>query len=153
MQQHPVFHVSILQGHKPRPEEMLQPQGWEPVKLAESDADPVFEGEHILDSRGASKNDEFLVQRQGFPASAATWEPLSHLDGCKVCSRVFERARLEDGRKRKPKDIIAFKVVLKSVCSLRIAFFPLVGRLVGIQPVTADRQRSGSVHGGFSFKS
>ena len=31
MQQYPVVHVSLLQGHKPRPAEMLQPQGWEPV--------------------------------------------------------------------------------------------------------------------------
>lgn len=83
MQQYPVVHISLLQGHKPRPAEMLQPHGWEPAKEAESDEDPVFEVEHILDPRGAGDKEEFLVQRKGLPASAATWEPLLHLDGCK----------------------------------------------------------------------
>ena len=72
MQQHPVLHVFLLQGHQPRPAETLQPQGWEPVKDAESDKDPTFEGEPILDSRGSEKAEEFLVQCKGFPASAAT---------------------------------------------------------------------------------
>ena len=85
MQQHPVFHVSLLQGHKPGPAEMLQPQGWEPVQEAESDEEPSFEVDRILASTGFAKEKEFPVHWKGFPPPAATWEPLSHLDGKRTC--------------------------------------------------------------------
>ncbi|KAL8443892.1 hypothetical protein Emag_005758 [Eimeria magna] len=53
MQVHSVFHVSLLRRNKPRPPYALQPPGWRPVAPAAEDADPVFEVEHLLDSRGS----------------------------------------------------------------------------------------------------
>ena len=97
MQQHPVFHVSLLQAHKPRTAEMMQPQGWKPVQEAEYDEEPICEVERILNSRGHGTEEEFLVQWKGSPASAAT--PLSHLDGCKDLLRAFRTSRTRRRKK------------------------------------------------------
>ena len=91
MQQHPGFHMALLQVHKPRSAEVMKPQGWEPVSEAESDEVPIYEVEHILDSRASVKQEKFLVQWKGSPASAARWEPLFHLDGCKDLLRAFRQ--------------------------------------------------------------
>ena len=93
MQQHPVFHVSLLQRDKPRPAEMLQPEGWQPVQVAEPGEDDSYEVEHILDVRGEAPNEEYLVQWKGYPAEAATWEPLHNLDGCRNILRAFRASR------------------------------------------------------------
>ena len=98
MQQHPVIHV-LLQTHSPIPAEMLQPPGWKPVNEDDSDEDPMYEVQHILDSRSSGENEKLLVQWEGFPASAATWESLSHLDGCMDVLRTFHASKT--GRRKK----------------------------------------------------
>ena len=55
MQPHPGFYVSLLQAHKPRPAELMQPQSWKPVNKAEFDEDPIYEVEHILDYQDSGK--------------------------------------------------------------------------------------------------
>lgn len=102
MQQHPVFHVSLLQRDKPRPAEMFQPVGWKPVQQGDQTEEPVYEVEHILDSRGTGKQEEFLVQWKGFPVSEATWEPLRHLDGCKDILRAFRASRTRRRKRARP---------------------------------------------------
>ena len=93
MQQHPVFHVSLLQRDKPRPAEMLHPEGWQPVEVAEPGEDDSYEVEHILDVRGEAPNEEYLVQWKGYPAEAATWELLHNLDRCRNILRAFRALR------------------------------------------------------------
>ncbi|KAL8424712.1 hypothetical protein Efla_001289 [Eimeria flavescens] len=51
MQIHPVLHVCLLQKEKPRPTDMLAPQGWESAGDASGRAEPRYEAGHILDSR------------------------------------------------------------------------------------------------------
>ena len=91
--QQAAFHGSLLQGHKRRPTGMLQPPDWEPVNDGESDQDPALEVQHILYYRVSGKDEEFLVQWKGFPVSAAIWEPLSHLDGCKDLLKAFRASK------------------------------------------------------------
>ncbi|KAL8444269.1 hypothetical protein Emed_006312 [Eimeria media] len=93
MQVHPVFHVALLQRDKPRPPHMMQPQRWRPVEEPPDDSDPVYEVEHILDSRGSGPGEEFLVQWKGYPAEQATWEPLSNLTNCRALLRAFRASR------------------------------------------------------------
>ena len=100
MQIHPVFHVSLLQRDKPRPAEMMQTPGWEPVEIGAPDEDPEFEVEHLLDSRGSGKNEEFLVKWKGFPEESATWEPVRNLTGCKDLLRAFRATRTRQRRKK-----------------------------------------------------
>ncbi|KAL8441499.1 hypothetical protein Emag_007115 [Eimeria magna] len=76
MMMHPVFHVFLLQKDKPRPPHMMEPTGWQPVGGAAKDEDPVIEVEHLLDSRGSGKEEEFLVKWKGFPVEQATWGPV-----------------------------------------------------------------------------
>lgn len=104
MQQHPVFHVSLLQRDKPRPPDMLQAEGWEPVQSAEVGEDAVYEVEHILDVRGEPPDEEYLVQWKGFPAEAATWEPLKNLDNCKNILRAFRASRTRRRKKQQRRD-------------------------------------------------
>ena len=56
----------------------------------------LFHAEAILGHRKGARGDEFLVKWKGYPASAATWEPLEHLDremralakrGAELCNR------------------------------------------------------------------
>ena len=97
MQQHPVFHVSLLQKDRPRDIEMLPNEAWEPVSLQ---PEPEYEVEYILDSRGAGEEEEFLVKWKGFPESSATWEPISHLDNSKELIRAFRTQRTRLARRR-----------------------------------------------------
>ncbi|KAL8441252.1 hypothetical protein Emag_007331 [Eimeria magna] len=85
---------------KRRPPHMLEPAGWQPAEEAAEDEDPVFEVEHLLNSRGSGKEEEFLVKRKGFAVEQATWEPLSHLSGCKDLLRAFRRTRTRRGRQQ-----------------------------------------------------
>ena len=98
MQQHPVFHVSLLQKDRPRDEEMLPNENWEALNQRPADE---YEVEHILDSRGAGESEEFLVKWKGFPESSATWEPIDHLENCRNLVEAFrsQRTRL---RRRRP---------------------------------------------------
>ncbi|KAL8440826.1 hypothetical protein Emed_007647 [Eimeria media] len=93
MQVHSVFHVALLQRDKPRPPHMLPAAGWRPAQEPQDDADPVYEVEHILDSRGSGADEEFLVQWKGYPAEQATWEPLSNLTNCRALLRAFRASR------------------------------------------------------------
>ena len=93
MQQHPVFHASLLQLDKSRPAEMRQPEGWRPVVPEVPGEDPSYEVEHILDVRGEPPHEQYLVQWKGYPVEAATWEPLTNLDGCRNVLRAFRASR------------------------------------------------------------
>ncbi|KAL8443862.1 hypothetical protein Emag_005764 [Eimeria magna] len=61
---------------------MLQPTGRKPAEVDDNSSDPVYEVEHILDSRGSGRDEEFLVKWKGHPDDQATWEPLSNLTNC-----------------------------------------------------------------------
>ena len=98
MQQHPVFHVSLLQKDRPRDADMLPNENWEAVNLQ---PEPEYEVEYILDSRGAGKEEEFLVKWRGFPESSATWEPLSHLENSKDILKAFRSQRTRLRRRRR----------------------------------------------------
>lgn len=103
MTQHPVFHVSLLQRDKPRPQDMGQAQGWDPLERQQDDHDPVYEVEHILDSRETGHGEEFLIKWKGFPDSAATWEPLEHLDGCKDLLRAYRASKTRQASRKQRK--------------------------------------------------
>ena len=92
MQQHPVFHVSLLQKEKPRPAEMLPNEPWEEVSGDE------YEVEDILDVRNINKEVEYLIKWKGYPVEDATWEPLSHLQNCKDFLRAFKTAQTRASR-------------------------------------------------------
>ncbi|KAL8440637.1 hypothetical protein Emag_007864 [Eimeria magna] len=74
------------------------------VVPAAEEEDPVFEVDHLLDSRGSGVNEEFLVKWKGFPAEQATWEPLSNLGGCKDLLRAFRASqrRRKKGQHKPP---------------------------------------------------
>ena len=93
MQQHPVFHVSLLQKHVERPSDMLQPEGWAPVASAALGDMDTFEVEHILDMRGVPPHEEYLVKWKGYSPEEATWEPRHHLTNCKELLRAFRATR------------------------------------------------------------
>ena len=89
---HPVFHVSLLVPHKPRPADMSTPPDWEPVEEQDGEL-PTYEVEHILDQKGEGQEARYLVKWKGFPDSAATWEPLSNLTNCARALRHFRKSR------------------------------------------------------------
>ena len=97
MQQHPVFHVSLLQKDKPRAAEMLPNENWEAVNQQQ---EPEYEVEYLLDSRGSGEDEEFLVKWRGFPESSATWEPISNLENSKDLVRAFRSQRTRLRRRR-----------------------------------------------------
>ena len=97
-EQHPVFHVSLLQKDKPRDAEMLPNENWEAVNLQ---PEPEYEVEYILDNRGAGKEEEFLVKWKGIPESSATWKLLSHLENSKDSIRAFRSQRTRLRRRRR----------------------------------------------------
>ena len=101
MTQHPVFHVSLLQKDKPRPQDMGEAEGWDPLVEQGNGEDPVYEVEHILDSRGKGDKEEFLVKWKGFPESAASWEPLQNLEGSRKLLRAFRATRTRQANKKK----------------------------------------------------
>lgn len=90
MNVHPVFHVSLLSPHKPRPPHMQAPTDWEPMDHTE-DGSPIFEVEHILDQQGDGPNARYLIKWKGFPESEATWEPSSNLTNCAQLLREFRK--------------------------------------------------------------
>ena len=55
----------------------------------------LFHAEAILGHRKGARGDEFLVKWKGYPASAATWEPLEHLDREMRALAEAERAKGE----------------------------------------------------------
>ncbi|KAL8440666.1 hypothetical protein Emed_007669 [Eimeria media] len=79
---------------------ILQAQArWSPAQEPQADEDPVYEVEHILDSRGSGADEEFLVQWKGYPAEQATWEPLSNLTNCSALLRAFRASRTRRRRR------------------------------------------------------
>ncbi|KAL8442273.1 hypothetical protein Emed_007349 [Eimeria media] len=96
---HPVFHVSLLSPHRPRPKDMASPPDWEPVGAA-SDGLPIYEVESILDQRGEGDTARYLVKWKGFPDSDATWEPLANLDNCPALLRAFRASRNAELRRQ-----------------------------------------------------
>ncbi|KAL8453083.1 hypothetical protein Emag_002009 [Eimeria magna] len=96
---HPVFHVSLLSPHRPRPKDMASPPDWEPVGEA-SDGLPIYEVESILDQRGEGDTARYLVKWKGFPESDATWEPLTNLDNCAALLRAFRASRNAELRRQ-----------------------------------------------------
>ena len=97
MQQHPVFHVSLLQKDRPRAADMLPTENWEAVNQQQG---PEYEVEYLMDSRGSGEQEEFLVKWRGFPETEATWEPISHLTNSRDLVRAFRTQRTRLGRRR-----------------------------------------------------
>ncbi|KAL8428445.1 hypothetical protein Efla_003261 [Eimeria flavescens] len=91
MQIHPVCHVCFLQKDKPRPTEMLPPQGREPAEEALKGT--RYEVEHILIGGTRNGLEEYLVKWKGYPDEDASWEPKQHLDRCKDLLRAFRANR------------------------------------------------------------
>ncbi|KAL8449407.1 hypothetical protein Emag_003588 [Eimeria magna] len=87
------------QRDRPRPSHMLQPAGCKPAEEDDNSSDPVYEVEHILDSRGSGRDKEFLVKWKGYPDDQATWEPLSNLTNCKDLLRAFRASRTRQRRR------------------------------------------------------
>lgn len=100
MQHHPVFHVSLLQRDKPRPSDMLAPEGWKPTKSVAVHGEAQYEVEHLLDSRKRGNVEEFLVKWKGFPDADATWEPLENLKGSKDLIKAFRKTRTRQKKKK-----------------------------------------------------
>lgn len=99
MQQHPVFHVSLLSKYDERPPEMRQEEGWEPVTSEGAEGQAEYEVEEILDSRGEGANEEYLVKWKGYSTQQATWEPVEHLKNSAALLRAFRRQK--NKRKRR----------------------------------------------------
>ncbi|KAL3685904.1 hypothetical protein R1sor_003926 [Riccia sorocarpa] len=81
MKIHPVFHVSLLRRHVPRPVELGAPNAARPPP-ALIDGEEEFEVERILQKRTRGlrrQRIEYLVQWKGYPLYEATWEPAANL--------------------------------------------------------------------------
>lgn len=98
MQQHPVFHVSLLQKDRPRDAEMLLNENWEAVNQQH---ELEYEVEYLLDSRGTGEEKKFLVKWRKIPKSSATWELISYMKNSKDLVRAF-RSQETRHKKRKP---------------------------------------------------
>ncbi|KAL8445787.1 hypothetical protein Emag_005000 [Eimeria magna] len=73
--------------------------GWKPAEEDDYSSNPVYEVEHILDSRGSGRDEEFLIKWKGYPDDQATWEPLSNLTNCKDLLRAFRASRTRQRRR------------------------------------------------------
>ena len=94
MNQHPVFHVSLLCKNKPRPEHMMPNETWSlSDENNDGDVSPTYEVDYIMDSTGTGNNERFLVKWKGFPEADATWEPEENLSGSLKTLRAFRRGR------------------------------------------------------------
>ena len=92
MQQHPVFHVSLLQKDRPRDADMLPNETWEAINQQQ---EPEYEVEYLLDSRGSGEDEEFLVKWHGFRSPAPHGSP----------SVIWKTARILSGHSdRKEQD-------------------------------------------------
>ena len=101
MPYHNVFHVSLLERHKPRDISMGQEDGFRPIEENEEDGTARYEVEHLLDVRGEGPNQQYLVKWKGYPPEQATWEPAANLDNCPDLLRAFHTKRNYGRRKRK----------------------------------------------------
>ncbi|CDJ52824.1 hypothetical protein, conserved [Eimeria brunetti] len=79
----------LYRRDKPRPQDMLEPEGWDPIQGEPQASEAEYEVEHLLDNRGEGRNEEFLVKWKGFPEGAATWEPVSNLTNCRNLVRAY----------------------------------------------------------------
>jgi hypothetical protein len=106
MKIHPVFHVSLLEPHKPStiPGRIQSPPP--PILI---DTEPEFVVKEILDSKLYRGVRKYLVEWQGYPPDDRTWEPIEHLTNAEDAIQDYLRrsSDLEEGstvrnrRKRK----------------------------------------------------
>ncbi|KAL8428979.1 hypothetical protein ACSSS7_006863 [Eimeria intestinalis] len=89
---HPVFHVSLLSPHRPRPKDMTSPSDWAPVAEA-PDGLLIYEVESILHQRGEGDTARYLVKWEGFPESDGAWELFAPLDTCAALLGAFAASR------------------------------------------------------------
>jgi hypothetical protein len=82
MRVHPVFHVALLEP---------APQNAKPDTTAETEEEPEFEVEKILDSRSAENDTQYLVKWKEYPHEENTWEPSKHLAGCEETVRQYHQ--------------------------------------------------------------
>lgn len=88
MKIHPVFHVSLLE---PKSKETFANQKQEPPQPIEVDGEQHYEVEKILDSRIHRGRLQYLVSWLGYDESERSWEPISHLNGCRELIEEFKR--------------------------------------------------------------
>ena len=88
MRIHPVFHVSLLDTHRPNtiPERTQPPPPPEEV-LGELE----YEVERILDSRWKRGRRLYLVDWKGYSPEERTWEPEAHLEGAAEAIAEYHR--------------------------------------------------------------
>jgi hypothetical protein len=91
---HPVFHVSLLERHKPNtlPSRRINPP---PPPVVNSDGTESYVVEKILDSRrygqGRRKYLEYFVHWEGYPISDRSWIPASELDPSSSLVKSYHR--------------------------------------------------------------
>jgi hypothetical protein len=88
---HPVFHVSLLEPHRPNTVPNREQPPPPPVEI---DGDSEYEVSAILDSRRRRRRLEYYVQWRGYEntAESATWEPADNLSNSPELIAAFHTA-------------------------------------------------------------
>ncbi len=88
MQIHNVFHVSLLEPHKP---DTIPGRRNPPPPPIEIDNQPEYVVDRILDSRVRRKRLEYLVSWEGYTAEHNSWEPASYLTNAQATVNEFHQ--------------------------------------------------------------
>lgn len=98
MKIYPVFHVSRLRKHVPRPKQFTNKPASPPFPTLIADHEE-FEVEKILKKRIRGHKYpkvEYLIQLKGYPLYESTWEPAKNLANAPLIVQQFERMCNED---------------------------------------------------------
>jgi hypothetical protein len=108
---HPVFHVLVLQHHKPDTITGRRTELATPIMV---EGEMEWEVEEVLDCRQRGKRREYLVSWKGFGPEENLWEPEANLDNCAKA--------LEDFNKKTPRG--GLKTQAAAAQGMRASFFP-----------------------------